>query len=133
MRRQGRLVAAEPLLRHALAVQQRSGGRPLALADTLLGLGALLRDSGQASEAVPLLREALERRERLLPAGNWLIAEARLELAVLLAERQDANAEAGALVQASLAPLAATLGDEDERTRRGRRLLAALQGRSSSR
>ena len=106
LHRAGEPSRALPLLTAALE-RQRAGGRPLDIADTLAGLGAVLTDLGRADEALPLLQEALDARLAALPADHWSIAEVRVELA-------------GALVQ-----LGRPARARDELVA-GRRVLAAL-------
>ena len=52
----------------------------------LPGLGQVLTDTGQASEAEPLLREALTIRTTKLEPGDRLIAKTRLKLGECLVQ-----------------------------------------------
>jgi hypothetical protein len=69
------------------------------LAHTLAGLGSVLAKNGKAGEAEPLLRECLEIRQKSLPPGDWLTAEAQSLLGGCLSE-QARYAEAEALLVA---------------------------------
>lgn len=74
----GDTAAAIELYESALARQ-----RKVLLADdprlarTLIAYGELLAGSGDSNTAVPMLREAVSIREKILPAGHWEITEAR--------------------------------------------------------
>ncbi len=121
----GEPTAAEPILRRALEIQRDPATIPNHLAETLVGLGSLLCDLGRATEALPFLEEALEIRERVQPAGNWQIAEARLELgAALLAEGRVAEAEG--LLRSGYDGLSGSSPANSRRLRRGERFLARL-------
>ncbi len=84
--RAGDPEGAERLLRTALEAQ-RADGVPIQLAETLIGLGAVMTDRERAADAEPLLREGLAIRLELLPDDHWQVAEARIELAGALLAR----------------------------------------------
>lgn len=77
----GSLVAAEAAARRALDIyRQQPGGHPQT-APTLLDLGEILVRAGRATEAEPLLAEALAIRKAKLQPGDPAIAEAEAALA----------------------------------------------------
>ena len=121
----GERAASESILRRSLEIQRDPATIRNHLAETLVGLGSLLCDQGRAAEALPLLEEALEIRERVQPEGNWQIAEARLELgAALMAEGRTAEAEE--LLRSGYHGLSASLPANSRRLQRGERFLSEL-------
>lgn len=123
LHRAGDPAGAEPLLRTALE-RQRAGGRPLDLADTLVGLGAVASDLGRGAEALELLDEALDLRLTALATDHWSIAEARIERAGALL-RLGRHPEARAELEGAAPRLAAGPGPDWAR-RRAARFAAAL-------
>ncbi len=129
LHRAGDTERAEPILRAALA-RQRNGGRPLDVADSLAGLGAVLSDLGRGAEAMPLIDEALATRRGALAPGHWTIAELRIELGGLLL-RLDRFVEAKTELAAGAADLDGLSGHDWAR-RRLRRFVAELEARVGS-
>ena len=122
----GELEEAERILGQALAIQRDPAAAPNPFAETLVGLGSVLCDLDRSAEALPLLEEALEIRQRVQPEGNWQIAEARLELgAALLAEGRIAEAED--LLRSGYDGLSASLPANSRRLQRGERFLTELE------
>jgi len=78
--RQGDPEEAESLLSRALVAQRREAV-PSHLAETLVGLGAVLSDLGRAAEAEVFLREGLSLWLDLLPPDHWRVSAAQVELA----------------------------------------------------
>lgn len=110
----GDFAAAERMFRELLA-QSDTWRSPddRARINSLNGLGNTLRDSGQLSEAEPLLREVLDVYTRTLPPEHSLVASAKLNLAKLLLLAEQPNealklgTEAYHLRQSALGPTAA--------------------------
>ncbi len=80
LHRHGELGEAESLYRHAVT-QQRIKSPVLALAESLVGLGAVLCDGNRVQEALPLLEEGLAINLEALTESDWRIAASRVELA----------------------------------------------------
>jgi tetratricopeptide (TPR) repeat protein len=117
---------AENLYRHALSIARRRLGavHPLT-ATTLSDLGELELDRGSPARAEPLLREALAMRRSVLPPQHPHTAQTeQLVGAAILASRRSMEAELYLLP--SHERLRAAYGDDDPRTRTGRRRLLAL-------
>ena len=80
LHRQGELREAEDLYRHAVS-RQRVHSPPNFLAESLIGLGAVLCDQDIPDEAEPIITEGLEINQQALSEDDWRIAGARIELA----------------------------------------------------
>jgi hypothetical protein len=120
----GELEEAELEFRRSLE-DQRVTPDPMKIAETLIGLAALLSDTGRAGDAEPLLREALEERLGQRRPVAWRVAEARLELGgALLRDGRAADAEE--LLRSASAVLAEALPAGNFRRERARRLLDEL-------
>ncbi|HVR27962.1 MAG TPA: serine/threonine-protein kinase [Thermoanaerobaculia bacterium] len=120
----GELGEAEAQFLRSLE-DQRESLDPMKMAETLIGLAAILSDTGRAGEAEPLLREALGLRAAQRRPVPWRIAEARLELGGVLL-RQGRVAEAEELIRSAGGVLAGTLPEENFRQTRRQRLLDEL-------
>lgn len=93
--------------------------RPV-LAQALVARGEALMAERQASEAVPLLTEAVQIRESLLWDQSWELAEARARLGEALGAR---DAHGGELLTRAVTVLESQLGAEHPQTLRARRAL----------
>jgi tetratricopeptide (TPR) repeat protein len=100
-------VLEDSLRRHRAAFPEGH----LRSAEALVALGAVLRDRGEHAQAEPLLREALEIRQRAIKTPDERLAEAQRELGVCLAAsgRRD---EAERLLLSSYDTVAAKPGAE---------------------
>ena len=92
---------------------------------SLLSVGRMLSEHGQAEEAEPLIREALERRRKAFPAGSWQIDEAESVMGRCLAERKR-FAEAEPLLLKSYEALKTKRPPGDRRIEQARNRLFAL-------
>jgi len=117
---------AESLYRHALTIARRKLPAVHPLTATMLsGFGELELDRGIPDRAEPLLREALAMRRSVLPPQHPHTAQTeQLVGAAILASRRSMEAELYLLP--SHERLRAAYGDDDPRTRTGRRRLLAL-------
>ncbi len=90
----GRYAAADSLRRDALSIYERElpAGDPR-LADALEGVGRDLETAGHPADAVPVLRRAVEIRERAYGSKNADTAQAWHYLAAALSDAGDPSAE----------------------------------------
>ena len=86
---------AEPLIRHALAIQQKTlGPNNPEVIGSLTNLGGRLRDQGRFAEAEPLLVQAMEAGEKVFGPSSIEQVKALLGVASLYTkERKYAEAE----------------------------------------
>jgi len=92
--RAGRPAEAERELRRALSGQLQAGAEATHVAETSIGLGAILDGTGRSAEAEKALRAALERLTAEQEEGGLQLAQVRVELgAALLAQGRAAEAE----------------------------------------
>jgi eukaryotic-like serine/threonine-protein kinase len=97
--------SAEPLYRSALALLEKvQPAQHPSLEPVLLGLGRTLTRKGQAAEAEPFLRRAVEARVARLGERDPRTAEAQVRLGICLAQ-QDRRADARPLLAAGHARL----------------------------
>ncbi|RJP33183.1 MAG: hypothetical protein C4547_12740 [Phycisphaerales bacterium] len=114
----GQLEEAESQAREALAALIRTVGEGhLSTAGGMDTLALVLTDRGQAAEAEELYRSAVAICERELPQAHWRTAVYRGHLGAQLAARGRFD-EAEPLLLAAYEAIAATQGDERERTQR---------------
>jgi serine/threonine protein kinase/tetratricopeptide (TPR) repeat protein len=116
---------AVPLLRAADPIDQS------VLSDALLGYGSVLVINGRATQAEPVLREALAIRESIERPGHWSIAQARCALGESLLARGDVEGAAPILEEAADIIDAARQAPPDAKRRALEALsrLYALQGK----
>ncbi|MCB1181956.1 serine/threonine protein kinase [bacterium] len=126
LRRAGRLAEAEAHYIHLLDRRARRGDKadPLGARD-LLDAGWTFRQRGNLARAVPVLREAWERRQGDPKATDLGRAEAGHELGLALAGRGE-SAEARRLLRAAWPVYEAELAPDDERLAALRADLARL-------
>lgn len=118
---------AADIFRRCIAIQEKLDGRAtLSTAIPMLYLGRVQAEMGLAGEALPLLREVLSNRQKLLPPGDSQIQEAMQDVAqALRALGQMKEAEATLV---SLAQLRAKVsGGGDWAPIQSALLLAAIQ------
>ncbi len=109
--RQGQPAKAEPLLRRALAVSEKSlGGEHPQVARAVASLAAVSRIQGKFAEAEPLYQWALAVREKVFGPEHPEVAESLEAYAVLLRQTQR-EAEAAPL-EARARAIRARLGRE---------------------
>jgi serine/threonine protein kinase/Flp pilus assembly protein TadD len=112
---QGRLEEAQTLLEQTVAIV-----RPIfrpdhpRLAVYLLNLARVQIDRGEAVQAEPALRQVLDVRQRLYPAGDWRIAQARSLLGASLTKQGRYDDAEALLLEAakSLKPVPGPQGRE---------------------
>jgi serine/threonine-protein kinase len=90
-----------------------------------MGLGSVYIDESRFAQAEPLLREALSIRRAALPAGHRSIGDSLSELGVCLTGLRRFD-EAQAVLEEAERLFVAAGGEDDDRTSRTRRRLAAL-------
>jgi serine/threonine protein kinase/tetratricopeptide (TPR) repeat protein len=102
----------------------RAGGpaAQLALGQALVAQGELLIQNGHATEAAPVLEEAVKLRERVMWEQSWELAEARARLGE--AQVAAGKPEGKDLIQQSLATMESQLGPDHPQTQRVRRAIA---------
>jgi tetratricopeptide (TPR) repeat protein len=91
---QADIDAAEKAYRDAIAIQSsRPDDRQaqVELAKTLYGLGTLLDVKGEYADADRVLRDALQRQQKLYGAANGDVARTKKNLAKVIAEQGDLN------------------------------------------
>ncbi|MBL8138666.1 MAG: serine/threonine protein kinase [Acidobacteria bacterium] len=116
---------AAPLLAAAVeSLRADSALDPRYVAYGLLALSEFHRVQGHAERAEPLAREATTRLAKL-PAGHWLRATAKVELAAGLAALKRPD-EAAGILRPALRELTRRFGEADDRVRDAVNLLAAL-------
>ncbi|MEP6484023.1 MAG: serine/threonine-protein kinase [Rudaea sp.] len=129
-RRRGDWQEAVALDRQALAQAEKlfaPNSRHCALAHYYLGLA--LADGGEIDEAERQLRATLNAQRSLLaPDGDHpLTASASLALAQLVLKRADGKTEGLALLRRAVTLREQFLGDDDDRTRQARAVLASAE------
>ncbi len=102
----------------------RAGGpaAQLALGQALVAQGELLTLNGRASEAAPLLEEAVKLREQVMWDQSWELAEARARLGE--AQVASGKTEGKDSIEKSMATLESQLGPDHPQTTRARRAIA---------
>jgi tetratricopeptide (TPR) repeat protein len=117
---------AKPLLRRALAIQEKTlGAQHPETATTLGNLVSVLLTTGEVAEAEPLARRALEIVERALPANHPRIATSATNLAHVLRLKKDYNG-ARRLYERAVAIDQTVYGPKDPRVVADKRNLAGL-------
>jgi non-specific serine/threonine protein kinase/serine/threonine-protein kinase len=126
--RGGRLDEAAALYEAALVAQRGAGGERVAsaLVPTLVGLGRLHLERGDAESAERVLREALDLRRGHVAASDWPIAEVELAYARCRAAQGRLD-EARDLTAHAIGVLRDGLGPNDARTRAAQALAEELE------
>jgi serine/threonine protein kinase/tetratricopeptide (TPR) repeat protein len=94
----------------------------LALTQALVAQGELLLKQERASEAMPVLEEAVKLREQVMWEQSWELAEARARLGE--AQLATGKPEGKQLIEQSVATLETQLGHDHPQTTRARRAIA---------
>ena len=123
----GRLERARERFESAIEIQRLATHRRLHLAETLVGLGAVLGDLGELDAAESMLREAVEIYRDAVPATSWQLAESRTELGRVLA-RQGRTGAAEGLLRGGLEGFAGVFAADDWRRLRAAAVLAEIEG-----
>ena len=97
----------------------------LAFAVFMMALGTSLLKAGKPEDAESLARRCVQVRKRVLPEGDWQVAEARNLLGACL-QAQSRFEEAEGLLLQSLDVLRERRGTSDAHTRTANRRLAEL-------
>jgi hypothetical protein len=120
---QGKAALAEHELTDLQAALRKQGAPALiALAQTLIAHADALLAQGRAPQAIPLLNEALQTREKLLWSQSWELAEAHERLGEALDATRDPRGKE--LLRRAAAVLEAQLGAQHPFTLRARRAAA---------
>jgi tetratricopeptide (TPR) repeat protein len=132
-RQAGDRAEAERLYRESLELRRKKlrAGHPQ-IADSLVGLGLVLAETGRAAEAEVVIQEALAALTPTFPEGHWQVDWAGYALGVAVAA-QGRVAEAEARLTAGAAGLRSKLGGASPRAREAVAALARLRGSSSIR
>jgi CHAT domain-containing protein/tetratricopeptide (TPR) repeat protein len=121
--RTGRDSEAEPLLKRALAIYQRSGADPKLTADALALLGQLYRRARRVDDAVRAFRGAAEAEGSSSKPDRALIANCREQFVRVLSDAGRWG-EAATLLSKDLRDDEARLDPDDPSMAAGRKLLA---------
>ena len=123
---QGNLAEADRTFAEAIRIYRSQPlSNPIPLSTTLLGRARLWMAQGRHGAAEPLLREALAIRKDAVGNAHWGTAQVRGALGACLAGLGQSD-EAEPLLREGYQGLAASLGDQDERTQHVLRDLVAF-------
>jgi serine/threonine-protein kinase len=124
---QGSLAEADRTFAEAIRIYRSHQplSNPIPLSTTLLGRARLWMAQGRHGAAEPLLREALAIRKDAVGNAHWGTAQVRGALGACLAVLGQSD-EAEPLLREGYQGLAASLGDQDERTQHILRDLVAF-------